>query len=187
MQASKTGLLATILFAVSGAAFAAEPFRLTSPGLDDNAVMPQRMGGAAASNKNCLGQNVSPALAWNRGPEGTKSYVITMVDSAGFFGQGADHWIAYGIPASVEKFDEGQVSKPQPFVVVGKNSPNTDAYFGPCPSPGTGHHHYMFTMVATDLEPDALKPGLTRAELLKAIAGHGKASAGLVLRMGYPE
>lgn len=186
-QAVKAGLFVAGMIAAHTGAKAAEPFRLTSPGLQDDAVLAQKFGGVSAVNKNCLGQNVSPALSWTPGPDGTKSYVIMMVDAAGRLGQGVDHWLAYGIPANMTKLDEGAVSKPHPQVVGGKNTNDTELYFGPCPGPGSGLHHYVFTMVATDLEPDALKAGLTRAELLKAINGHGKAVTDLVLRMGYPE
>jgi len=38
----------------------------------------------------------------------------------------------------------------------------------------------VFTVVATDLEPTALKPGMTRDEVYKAIAGHGLGGASVV-------
>lgn len=167
---------------------AAEPaFRLTSPLSEDNGVMPKKFGGVSAANKNCRGENISPPLAWTPGPAGTKSYAIMMVDMAGRLGTGVDHWIAYGVPANVTSLDEGAVSKPQSFFTGGTNSNDTQVYFGPCPGPGTGLHHYVFTLVATDIEPGELKPGLTRADLLKSIPGRGKAVTDLVLRMAYPE
>ena len=180
-------LAASALCVLAGAAQAAEPFRITSPAFQDNGVMSQKMGGTSTTNKNCLGQNVSPPLAWTPGPEGVKSYAIIMVDGAGRLGQGVDHWIAYGIPANVNKLDEGAVSKPAPFFKGGKNTNDTELYYGPCPGPGSGLHHYVFTLIATDLEPDALQAGLTRPDLLKALNGHGKAVTDIVLRMGYPE
>lgn len=187
MKTFRLLIAAAALGATAGLASAAEPFRITSPDFQDNGILPQRMGGMSAANKNCLGQNVSPPLAWTPGPEGTKSYMMMMVDGAGRLGQGVDHWLAYGIPADVTKLAEGAASKPQTFIKGGKNSNDTELYFGPCPGPGSGLHHYVFTLVATDLEPDALKPGLTRAEMQKAIVGHGKAVTDIVLRMGYPE
>jgi hypothetical protein len=154
-NALKAGLVAGGMLATQAGAQAAEPFRLTSPGLQDNGVLAQKYGGVS--------------------------------DAAGSLGQGSDHWIAYGIPANVLKFDEGQVTKPLPFVVGGKNTANSGVYQGPCPGPGTGYHHYLFTMVATDLEPGALPPDLTRTDLIKAFAGHGKAVTDLVLRFAFPE
>ncbi len=178
-----TALACALLFTAS--ARAAEPFRLTSPAFPDNGVLSKKYGGISPANKNCTGENVSLPLAWTRGPEGTRSYVLTLVDLAGRMGTGVDHWVAYGIPADVTMLAEGAHSAPKPFIVGGKSGAETEIYFGPCPAPGTGLHHYVVTLVATDLEPDALKPGLTRADVLKAIAGHGKAVTDMVLRMEY--
>ena len=59
-------------------------------------------------------------------------------------------------------------------------------YFGPCPPPNTGAHHYVFTLVATDLEPTALPAGLTRDELLMKLDGHAKGASSLVALFGHP-
>ena len=58
-------------------------------------------------------------------------------------------------------------------------------YFGPCTPPGDWHH-YTFTLIATDLDPKALQPGMTRDELFAALAGHTKIAAGLVVRFRHP-
>ncbi len=47
-------------------------------------------------------------------------------------------------------------------------------------------HHYTFTLMATDLEPAALQPGLTRDELIKALEGHAKAATGLIGTFSKP-
>ena len=59
-------------------------------------------------------------------------------------------------------------------------------YFGPGTPPNTEWHHDTFTLVATDLDPKALEPVLTRDELAKALDGHQKGSAGLVTRFRHP-
>jgi len=63
-------------------------------------------------------------------------------------------------------------------------------YFGPGTPPNTDWHHYTFTLVATDLDPKALPPGLTREELATALINplqnHIKGSAGLVTRFKHP-
>jgi phosphatidylethanolamine-binding protein (PEBP) family uncharacterized protein len=41
-------------------------------------------------------------------------------------------------------------------------------------------HHYTFTLIATDLEPAALKEGMTREEVIKAVDGHAKGATGLI-------
>jgi phosphatidylethanolamine-binding protein (PEBP) family uncharacterized protein len=59
-------------------------------------------------------------------------------------------------------------------------------YFGPGTSPNTDWHHYTWTLIATDLDPKALQPGMTRDELAVALKDHVKGSAGLVTRFKHP-
>jgi hypothetical protein len=42
------------------------------------------------------------------------------------------------------------------------------------------------TLIATDLDPKALQPGMTRDELFAALNGHAKGAAGLILRFRHP-
>ena len=58
-------------------------------------------------------------------------------------------------------------------------------YFGPGTPPNTDWHHYTWTLVATDLDPKALQPGLTREELAAALKDHVKGSAGLITRFKH--
>ena len=58
-------------------------------------------------------------------------------------------------------------------------------YFGPCTPPGDWHH-YTLTLIATDLDPKALQPGMTREELFDALKGHTKGAAGLIPRFTHP-
>jgi phosphatidylethanolamine-binding protein (PEBP) family uncharacterized protein len=46
-------------------------------------------------------------------------------------------------------------------------------------------HHYVITLVATDLAPGELKAGMKRDELIKAIVGRGKAVTDMVLKQEY--
>ena len=94
------------------------------------------------------------------------------------------HWVAYGIPASVSGFTEGEASKPSAKFVGGKGTRNLDIYSGPCTPPGNWHH-YTFTLIATDLDPKALQPGMTRDELLAALNGHAKGATGLIGRFRH--
>jgi phosphatidylethanolamine-binding protein (PEBP) family uncharacterized protein len=47
-------------------------------------------------------------------------------------------------------------------------------------------HHYIITVIATDIPPGTLKPGLTRDELLAALRGHALAPASTVGRFKRP-
>lgn len=160
---------------------AAEPFMLTSPAFKDGTPMPKKHANNTPGNANCVGENISPPLAWSGTPAGTKSFAITMVDPEGRGGTGVVHWVAYGIPASVTSFAEGEVSKPSDKYVGGKGTAGGGAttYMGPCTPPGAPHH-YTFVLIATDLEPKELPPGLTREELYAKLTGHAKGATGLV-------
>ena len=176
--------------AVWSAAQAAEPFTLTSPAYQDNAVLDVKHAGNAKEVASCVGEagNLSPPLSWANPPGTTKSFALTVVDPEGFGGAGFVHLVAYGIPASVTGFAEGELTEPSDKFTGGKNSPGLTTYFGPCPPAGVGAHHYTLILIATDLDPKdpALKPGMTRDELLAALKGHVKGTAGLILRFKHP-
>ena len=53
-----------------------------------------------------------------------------------------------------------------------------------CPPVGDVAHHYIMTVAATDLEPAALPPGLTRDALLAALKGHAFGGQSIVGRYG---
>src|SRR5579864_3452801 len=184
------GALAAGAFMIQPAARAADPFTLTSSAYQDNAVMDIKNAGNVKEVPSCVAEagNLSPPLAWSSAPEGTKSFALTMVDPEGFGGAGFIHMVVYGIPASVTGFAEGELSKPSDKFVGGKNAREMATYFGPCPPNTVGAHHYTLILMATDLDPKApeLKPGMTRDELLAALKGHVKGTAGLILRFKHP-
>ncbi len=157
-------------------------FTLTSPAFEDNGTLAVKNAGNDKQNPNCVGENVSPPLAWANPPEGTKSYALVMADSEGRRGLGTVHMVAYGISASLSGFAEGELSQLSNKYVGGKNQV---AYVGPCTPPG-GLHHYNFTLIATDLQPGALQPGMTREELFAALGDHAKGAAGLAVRFRHP-
>ena len=51
---------------------------------------------------------------------------------------------------------------------------------------GTIWKHLWITLIATDLEPGALQPGMTRDELIKALDGHAKGAAGIIGTFSKP-
>jgi len=160
-------------------ASAAEPFMLTSSGFKDGTPLQKKNSNNTPGNANCVGENVSPPFAWSNPPAGTKSFALTMVDPEARGGTGVIHWVAYGIPASVTGFAEGEVSKASDKYVGGKGTAGASTYIGPCTPPGAPHH-YTFILIATDLEPGDLPPGLTRDELYANLTGHTKGATGLV-------
>ena len=167
------------------AASAAGAFTLTSNDFKDGERLPQKFAGNNKSNPNCVGDNVSPELSWSNPPEGTKSFTLLMFDPEGRPPGGVSHFVAYGIPASVTSFAEGELSKAGDKFVGGQSLMKLATYFGPCTPPGAPHH-YTFTLIATDLEPAALQPGLTRDEVIKALDGHAKGATGLIGTFSHP-
>jgi Raf kinase inhibitor-like YbhB/YbcL family protein len=174
-----------IAFGGSQIAKAEGAFTLTSPDFKDGARLATKNAGNNKSNPNCVGENISPALSWSNPPEGTKSYALLMFDPEGRPPGGVSHWVAYGIPVSVTGFAEGEVSKASDKYVGGESTQKVGYYSGPC-TPAGAPHHYTFTLIATDLEPGALKPGLTRAELIKELDGHAKVATGLIGTFSKP-
>lgn len=173
------GGLVLAAWGMGGAANAAEPFALKSSTFKDGTMMPKKVANKNPQNPNCVGDNVSPELSWSGTPEGTKSFAFTMVDPEGRGGLGVFHWVAYGIAPTTTSFAEGEVSKELPKYVGGKSTQGVGFFSGPCTPPGSPHH-YTYMVIATDLAPTELSPGLTLPELQAKLAGHTKGAAGLV-------
>jgi Raf kinase inhibitor-like YbhB/YbcL family protein len=193
MRDALRGIVAAALLAATlaaqPAANAAGVFTLSSPAFQDNGTLAVKN---ACSDKqrspNCVGQNVSPPLAWRNAPEGTKSFALLLFDPEGRAPAGVSHMVVYGIPADVKGFAEGELGQPSDKFVGGKNTIGLATYFGPGAPPNTDWHHFTWTIVATDLDPKdpALKPGMTRDELAVALKDHVKGSAGLITRYRHP-
>jgi Raf kinase inhibitor-like YbhB/YbcL family protein len=174
-------------FAVSSAY--ADPFTIKSATFQDGKMMPKKVANSLANtpnNPNCVGDNTSPELSWSNVPAGTQSFVLLMTDPEGRGGAGVNHWVAYGIPASVTGFAEGETSKATDKYVGGKSTQGVGFYSGPCTPPGQIPHHYTFVLVATDFDPHEMAPGMTREEVLAKLAApgappaHTKGTAGIV-------
>ncbi len=113
------------------------------------------------------GDDVSPPLSWSHVPGGTRSFALICHDpdaplvtpgSYGFV-----HWVLYNIPASVTQLAEGEKN-----FTKGVNSYGRNGYGGPMPPEGHGIHHYIFWILALDVESD-FETGLSMEQLLKEI------------------
>jgi Raf kinase inhibitor-like YbhB/YbcL family protein len=173
---------------------AAGVLTLSSSAVADNGTLAVKNACADKQRSpNCVGENLSPPLAWENVPDGTKSFALVLVDPEGRAPAGVTHMVIYGIPADVKGFAEGELSQPSEKYVGGKSTMEKATYWGPGTPPNTDWHHYTFTLIATDLDPKdpALKPGMTRDELAAALGvgtptSHIKGSAGLVTRFKHP-
>src|SRR5499433_3344900 len=159
--------LGSLLFAgalaLSFGAARADVLVLTSSALKDNDQLAVKNACADKQRSpNCVGENISPPLAWSGAPEGTKSFAIVMLDPEGRAPAGVVHIVIYGIPGDVKGFAEGELSKESEKFVGGKSTMEKNTYWGPGTPPNTDWHHYTF-------HPDGDR---SRAERSSAEAGH---------------
>ncbi|WKZ46984.1 MAG: YbhB/YbcL family Raf kinase inhibitor-like protein [Anaerolineales bacterium] len=155
-------------------AVVANSLTLTSDAFANGATIPAKY--------TCIGKNISPALAWNDPPAGTKSFALIMDDPDAPAGTWV-HWVLYNIPPETRSLAENlpvtgkNVPEGQGSPFVGKNSWGDIGYGGPCPPSGT--HRYFFKLYALD-ETVGLLPGADKGQLLKAMEGHILAQGELV-------
>jgi Raf kinase inhibitor-like YbhB/YbcL family protein len=137
-------------------------------------------GGMIPRDYTCDGRDISPPLAWTGAPEGTKSLAIICDDPDAPVGTWV-HWVLFNIPATANELP--QSIPPDKLLEDGSRHGINDfrkfGYGGPCPPGGT--HRYYFKIYALDTE-FTQEPGLTKAELLKAMEGHVLAEGQLMGR-----
>jgi hypothetical protein len=153
------------------------PMKLESSALAEGAKIARRYTGD--------GEDVSPPLAWHDPPAGTRQFALICEDPDAPSPQPWVHWVIYGIAADVRELPENLPPEPRLAKPVaaeqGHNSWTNGrmiGYRGPAPPRGKPHH-YHFRLHALDAALD-LKPGLDKAALEKAMAGHVLAEAELV-------
>ena len=124
----------------------------------------------------CAGQDISPQLAWNEPPDGTKGFALIMDDPDA---NGWVHWVLYNLPADARSLAESIPSDANlpDGSRHGLNSWNKIQYGGPCPPSGT--HHYVFKLYALDAALD-LPAGATTQQLQQVMQGHILAQAELI-------
>lgn len=129
------------------------------------------------------GQNLSPALSWEAGPEGTRSYALVMEDPDAPMATPYVHWLLYNVPAGTRQLAGAIPGRPQlaqpDGALQGRNDHGSMGYFGPKPPRDDPPHHYHFQVFALDTQLD-LPYGASRAELLNAMEGHVLATGNLV-------
>lgn len=158
-RALLAGLLIGGALGVAPGAAKAGEFRVWSPTLRDGVPAQQRYDGPG-----CGGSNVSPRIDWSGLPPGTRSLALTVFDRDARKGAGWWHWAVADIPASAPGLALGAGAAGGAALPAGarqlRSSFGKQAYGGPCPPPGSGPHHYEFTLWALpvarlDLAPDA--------------------------------
>lgn len=139
---------------------------LTSPAFGHDEIIPRQF--------TCDGDNVPPPLQWSPGPDGTRSFALTMEDpdaAGGTF----THWVLYDIPARVTHWPGEWSGKTM------RNSFGRSGYGGPCPPPGDRPHGYVFSVHALDVRHLELS-GERIEDLRAALATHSLSLGRLVGR-----
>ena len=127
-------------------------FRLNSPAFDDGQQIAQKYG-----KKD---QNLSPPLAWEGAPEGTKSFALSFVDIHPV-ARGYVHWLVADIGPEVNSLPEGAAgSRDTDFTEL-------EPYAGPFPPSGT--HDYEFRLYALKTDRLGVRPG-AKLEAFRQIA-----------------
>ena len=129
-------------------------------------------GGKLPIKYSCDHDNISPDLAWEEVPIGTKSFAIIADDPdapAGVF----THWIIYNIPPEIRSLPERMPdsAKLESGALQGRNDFRKIGYGGPCPPTGHGPHHYHFKLYALNRMLD-LEAGVSREQLEETMKGH---------------
>jgi len=137
---------------------------VSSPAFAANAAIP--------AEYTCEGADRSPPLAWSGAPADTKGYAL-VVDDPDAPGQTWVHWVVTGIPATVTGAGAGT---PPANATLGTNDFGKQAWGGPCPP--SGRHRYRFHVYALDTK--IARAGITKADLVAAMAGHILAEGELV-------
>jgi hypothetical protein len=146
-------------------------FQISSPAFAPNAEIPKKF--------TCDGPDVSPGLRWTDPPAGTQAFALIADDPDAPMGTWV-HWVIYDLPAAARELPEG-VPKDDNLKDgsrQGRNDFRRIGYGGPCPPPG-GPHRYFFKLYALRSKT-SLKPGASKAELLKAMEGKILGQAELV-------
>ena len=161
-----TGIVFLLLLIISCSGGESEDrvmdIKISSPAFQDGGMIPKLYS--------CDDKNISPPLNWSNLPPETKSIAIIVDDPDAPVGTWV-HWVIYNISPDTSSLEEAvPAEKILPNgAYQGKNDWGRIGYGGPCPPGGT--HRYFFKIYALDSVPE-LKPGINKAELLKAINGH---------------
>lgn len=144
-------LLASLFVAgVIATPAAAQDFRLSSSSVSEGAKLASAQ---VFKGFGCEGGNVSPQLAWENAPKGTKSFAITAYDPDAPTGSGWWHWNVVNIAASVSEFRSGVSGTgalPNGAIEI-RNDYGAVGFGGACPPPGE-MHRYVFTVHALGIE-----------------------------------
>jgi len=156
-----------------GGADAALALTLTSSAFKAGAPIP--------SLYTCEGKDISPPLAWEGAPAGTKSLALILDDPDAPDPKAPKrvwvHWVLYNVPPNANGLAENADSGGLPAGTVRGLTDSKKAKYGG-PRPPIGRHRYVHKLYALDTTIDLGRA--TKAELEAAMKGHVLAQAELI-------
>lgn len=154
--------------------------RVYSQDLHDGDKMPEKH---VFNGMGYQGDNLSPHLAWEDAPEGTKSFVITCFDPDAPTGSGWWHWGVANIPAETTSLPQGAGSG-KAALPAGALQTRTDfgqAGYGGAAPPAGETHRYIFSVHALDVDKIDVDEGSSGAMVGFNVHFHVLASASLTV------
>ena len=134
--------------------------------------------GEIPSRFTCDGEDTSPPLSWDPGPDGTRTYALVVEDPDAPGGTWV-HWVAWNLVEPHLREAALPADVLPDGACQGHNSWRRSGYGGPCPPSGT--HRYCFGVHALDIVLD-LPPDTDAAGLRAAMQGHVLAQGELMGR-----
>jgi Raf kinase inhibitor-like YbhB/YbcL family protein len=155
---------------VAAPATSSTPLKVTSPAF--------KQGGKIPSDSTQYGANLFPGLAWNKGPHGTKSYVVVMQGDPVAGSATSIHLTLFNIPSSTTRLAAGMKDPPQGATWGPNVHGLNQTYAGPHPHTQT-EQRYHLQVFALDTQL-GVNPQVEFAALEAALNGHVLASGELV-------
>ncbi|MHC4069021.1 MAG: YbhB/YbcL family Raf kinase inhibitor-like protein [Planctomycetota bacterium] len=146
--------------------------KVTSPAFEEGGMIP--------SKYTCDGADISPPLAWEGVPEGTKSLALISDDPDAPMGTWV-HWVLCNLPGDTRELPENIPAEEvlSSGAKQGLNDFRRVGYGGPCPPSGV--HRYFFKVYALDRKVEG-GGWANKAELERAMESHVLAQGELIGR-----
>jgi len=140
------------------------------------------VSGAALDDKYTQnGDNMSPGMAWSKGPLGTQSYAVLAEDSGVNRAEPIVHWVIFNIPSTATGLPQNVPTDAtlENGSMQGKNVRGSAGYIGPKPPAGQTHpYHFEVFALNTRLTVDPASAD--RNTVVNAMKGHVLAQGELV-------
>src|SRR6185295_4164990 len=127
------------------------------------------------------GDNMSPPISWNKGPDGTQSYVVLAEDAGVSRPDPVSHWVIYDIPSSITYLLQNvpAEAKLPTGAMQGLNIRKAAGFVGPKPPAGQTHP-YHFQVFALNKKLNLDPANADRNAVVDAMKGHVLASGDIV-------